>query len=190
MKNNESARWAKSLWRVAIDTYSDRLHRFVLRRLGRQDADDVTQDIYENLLQIPAAEFIRDPERYIFGVANNVLCHHQQRQGKHRARVLTNSEIVEDLTEHPETLGNDQVAEAVSSAQFLEWFIHQLPPEQGAALVLYERDGRSYTEIAQRLGKSERAVERYLLKAREKLAELLHEEEFQKGTTATRRKGQ
>jgi RNA polymerase sigma factor (sigma-70 family) len=189
MKNNESARWATSLWRLAIDTYSDRLHKFVLRRLGRQDVDDVTQDIYENLLQIPAAEFIRDPERYIFGVANHILCHYQQRQGKHRAAVLTSSEIVESITEHPETPASDQVAEAVSSAQLLEWFIHQLPPEQAAALVLYERDGRSYSEIAQRLGKSERAVERYLLKAREKLAELLQQEELEKGTTTTRRKG-
>jgi RNA polymerase sigma factor (sigma-70 family) len=182
MAKSDSAKWATSLWRVAADNYGDRLHRFLLRRLGRQEVEDVAQEVYVKLMHVPHNEFIRNPEAYIFSVARQVVGEFGRRAQRHRARICTDSEQVDRLTENPQDISPDELAQAVSSTQFLQAFLEKLPPEQAAALLLYERDGYSYAEIARMLETSERAVQRYLLKARERLHQLLGSEEGQAHT--------
>jgi RNA polymerase sigma factor (sigma-70 family) len=172
MAKNDGA-WATSLWRVAVDHYGDRLHRFLLRRLGRQEVDDVAQEVFVKLMRVPHNEYIQNPEAYIFSVARQVIGSFGREVKRHSARVCVDSDQVEDLMEHPEDLRPDTVAQAVIATQLLHKFLDQLPPEQAAALVLYERDGYSYAEIAAQLDTSERSVQRYLLKARDRLARLL-----------------
>jgi RNA polymerase sigma factor (sigma-70 family) len=176
MTKNNGARWANSLWRVAADHYGDRLHRFLLRRLGRQEADDVAQDIYMQLLLVPHDEFIRNPEAYIYTVARGMVANFHRRTNRQRAIILTDSDKVEQLSEHPEELPPDELAQSVSCSQFLNLFLRTLPPVQAKALLMFEHDGYSYVEIAKELHLSRRAVERYLTKAREKFHRLLQSE--------------
>jgi RNA polymerase sigma-70 factor (ECF subfamily) len=173
MAKINGAQWATSLGRVAVDHYGDRLHRFLLKRLGRQEAEDVAQEVYVRLMHVPYSDFIRNPEAYIFSVARQVAAEFSRQRQRQRARVSMDSEQLERLVEHPEEICPDEVARSVSSTQLLQSFLEQLPPEQAAAILLYERDGYSYAEIAETLEVSERAVQRYLLKARERLQQLL-----------------
>jgi RNA polymerase sigma-70 factor (ECF subfamily) len=186
---NDAAQWAGSLWRVAADCYSDRLHRFFLRRLGRQEADDVAQEVYVRLMHVKHNEFIRNPEAYIFTVARQVVGEFGRRAKRQRSRISTDSEQVTRVTENPDEICPDELAQAVSTSQFLQSFLEKLPPEQAAALLLYERDGYSYAEIARILDVSERAVQRYLIKARERLHEVLASEETDELSTSTPKPG-
>jgi len=175
MTKNEGAQWATSLWRVAVDHYGDRLHRFLLRRLGRQEFEDVAQEVYVRLMHVPHNEFIRNPEAYIFSVARQVAGEFGRRAQQQRKSISADSDQMEQLIENPQDVEYDEVAQSVSSAQFLECFLEQLPPEQAATVLLFERDGYSYSEIAEKLGTSERAVERYLVKARKRLQHMLEQ---------------
>lgn len=177
MSKSDCAPWATTLWRLAADHYGDRLHRFLLRRLQRQEVEDVAQEVYVKLMHVPHTEFIRNPEAYIFSVARQVVCEFSRRSSRQRARECADSEQLERVTEFPQDISPDELAQSVSSRQLLQSFLEKLPPEQAAALLLHERDGYSYAEVARMLETSERAVQRYLLKARERLHQLLQSEE-------------
>jgi len=175
MDKSESAR-AVTLGSVAAEVYCDQLHRYLLSKTGPNHAADLAQEVYLRLMRVPSDELIRNPEAYIIAVARQVVSEFVRRERRTRARISIDSEQAERLAEHPEELGVDEPARWVSSSQFLEAFLNDLPPEQAAALLLHERDGFSYAQVAQTLGVSERAVERYLMKARERLHCWLAEE--------------
>jgi RNA polymerase sigma-70 factor (ECF subfamily) len=175
MDKSESAR-AITLGSVAAEVYCDQLHRYLLSKTGPNNAADLAQEVYLRLMKVPSNYLIRNPEAYIIAVARQVVSEFVRRERRSRARICIDSEQAERLSERPEELGADEPARWVSSSQFLEAFLNELPPEQAAALLLHERDGFSYTHIAKTLGVSERAVERYLMKARERLHRRLAEE--------------
>jgi len=165
-----------TLGSVAAQTYCEQLHRYLMSKAGPNHAADLAQEVYLRLMRVPMDELIRSPEGYIIAVARQVVWEFSRREKRLRQRVCIDSEQAERLAERPEELGADEPARWVSSSQFLEAFFESLPPEQAAALLLYERVGLSYSQIAQTLGVSERAVERYLMKARERLHERLAED--------------
>ena len=125
------------------------------------------------LMRVPADEFILNPEAYIFSTARLVALDFGRQARRQEKRICFDSDVVVQLTENPSEPCPDEPARRVSSSQLLESFLAQLPPEHAAALLLHERDGYSYAEIAQMLEVSERAVERYLIRARERLYRLL-----------------
>jgi len=157
---------------VAAEQYGNRLHRFLLRRMGPNAAEDVVQEVYVRLLQVPLLEFVRDPERYIFTVARHVAGDFARREQRQRSALRIDSEEIDRLDENPEQLGLDETAHWVSSGELLQSFFEQLPPEQQAALLLH-LEGHSFVQIAQRLEVSARAAKRYVEKARERLRQIL-----------------
>jgi len=165
-----------SLGSVAAELYSNQLHRYLLSKTGPNHAADLAQEVYLRLMRVPLDELIRSPEAYIIAVARQVVSEFIRRERRNCARICIDSEQVERLAEQPAELCADEPARWVSSSQFLEAFLNELPPEQAAALLLHERDGLSYAQVAQTLGVSERAVERYLMKARERLHRRLAED--------------
>jgi RNA polymerase sigma-19 factor, ECF subfamily len=175
MDKSESAR-VVTLGSVAAEVYSVQLHRYLLSKTGPNHAADLAQEVYLRLMRVPSDSLIRNPEAYIIAVARQVVSEFVRRERRNRTRICIDSEQVERLSEQPEEICADEPARWVSSSQFLEAFLNELPPEQAAALLLHERDGLSYAHIAKTLGVSERAVERYLMKARERLHCRLTEE--------------
>jgi RNA polymerase sigma factor (sigma-70 family) len=177
MTRDDRAGWENGLWRVAAESYGSRLHAFLLKRLDRQDVEDVMQEIYVRLSRVPRSEFVRNPEAYIFTVARHAVTDFCSEAKRLQDNICIDTETMQHVSEHPEHSQPDEIARSLLSRQLLDSFLNQLPPEQAVALLLFERDGCSYTEIAKELGVSERAVERYLSKARERLAELLRSQQ-------------
>jgi RNA polymerase sigma-19 factor, ECF subfamily len=161
--------WQNSLWRVAVDQYQVSLHRFLWRRLSKQDYEDVVQDIYLKLLHVDRSELIQDPRAYIFGVAKNAVADFLRADKRLRDNICIDTETMQNVSECPQDNRSDSVGESVISSQSLESAFSQLSKVQAFALLRHERDGHSYAQIAKELGVSKRAVERYLLKARERL---------------------
>jgi len=170
----KSAGWESSLWRVmTAEGYGNRLHRFVLKRLGRRDAEDALQEIHLKLLRIPYNEFVRNPEAYIFKVAGRVLIDMRRAATRFRDHICVDTDLSRLIDENPQESQPDEMVCSLITSQSLELFLDQLPSKQKTVFILCERDGCSYSEIAERMDVSERAVERYLLKARERLAKIL-----------------
>ena len=167
---------AVTLGSVAAEVYCAQLHRYLRSKASPDHTADLAQEVYLRLMRVPLDELIRSPEAYIIAVARQVVREFLRRDRHSKSRICIDSEQVDRLTEQPAELGADEPARWVSSSQFLESFFNELPPEQAAALLLYERDGLSYPEISRTLGVSERAVERYLMKARDRLHRRLAED--------------
>jgi len=182
IKQSDDAGSDKNLWRIAAN-HQDRLYRFLLRRSDPQEVDDLSQEIYFRLLKATRDELIRNPVAYILKVALNVLSDFHRLAARQRDTICIDTETMQQASENPSCISPDSMATSIISSEFMATILAQLPPEQQAILLMFERDGYTYKEIASRLNLSERQVERCLLKARERLAQALRSEQGDSGSS-------
>jgi RNA polymerase sigma-70 factor (ECF subfamily) len=154
------------LARSCIGQYDAQLHRFLIRRLARpQEADDLAQEVFLRLLRLGKPELVRKPQAYLFTVAANLVREFSLRDQKEYGRVTYDSEVVDQLAEHPSQICPDQLAERLNVERQLERGLTKLPRIQRAILLLIKRDGLSHKEAAEKTGLNVRTVERYLMEA-------------------------
>ena len=147
-----------------FEQYRVGLHRFLMRRLRCADhAQDLAQEAYMRLLRVEDAEIVRQPQAYLYRIASNLAYEFKLRE--RREPVTFNSDVVEQLAEHPEGPIVDEMGEHVDASQQLEYVLMQLPPMYRAVFVLRKRDGLSYAEIATSLELSVHTVKKYLARA-------------------------
>ena len=153
------------------DRHRQPIFRFAYRLLGEVDiAEDVTHDCFLSLIRKP--ENFR-PERaslrtYLFAAARNLALKHFRNTGRETG--------LDEMTEEPELsprhqplrkLLDEELAAQVRRAVF------SLAPLQREALVLFEYEGLSLSEIAEITGADVGAVKGRLFRARERLKSLL-----------------
>jgi RNA polymerase sigma factor (sigma-70 family) len=154
---NRLAEWFR-LWRAP-------LRRF-LRGHGAvsgADVNDVAQEVFLRLLRYDRAELVEYPQAYLFKMAANVANEWAIRarsRRPHESKWLTG--LLADDSPENEAARAEACAE-VGRALAL------LTPRQRAILKLQFNDGLGRTQIAERLGTTERAIKRDLLKSYEKL---------------------
>jgi RNA polymerase sigma-70 factor (ECF subfamily) len=153
------------------DRHRQPIFRFAYRLLGEVDiAEDVTHDCFLSLIRKP--ENFR-PERaslrtYLFAAARNLALKHFRSTGRETGL----DEMTEELELSPRhqplrKLLDEELAAEVRRAVF------SLAPLQREALVLFEYEGLSLSEIAQITGADVGAVKGRLFRARERLKSLL-----------------
>jgi RNA polymerase sigma-70 factor (ECF subfamily) len=153
------------------DRHREPIFRFAYRLLGSVDiAEDVTHDCFLSLIRRP--EGFR-PERaalrtYLFAIARNLAFKHFRNTGRETG--------LEEMTEEPEVspkhtplrrLLDEELAARVREAVF------SLPALQREALVLYEYEGLSLSEIAAVVDADIGAIKARLYRARESLKRVL-----------------
>lgn len=115
------------------------------------------------LLRIKDHEAIRNPQAYLYTVANHVL--HQYALQRSTRPEATNpldlvSSLQSDTAPDPaEELEVEQRLEAVAEA------LQKLSPRVYATLVMYRCEGMTLMEIGERLGVSHVMVRKYLVRA-------------------------
>jgi RNA polymerase sigma-70 factor (ECF subfamily) len=137
------------------------LQRYIYRRVRtKSDVPDLAQEVYVRMLRISDTEAIRNPQRYLYTVASNLVKEHAIRQ----LRLTTGAEL--DETSVAERLGElpalDSELESAQMAERLGTALEQLPSRWRTALILQHRYGLTYQEIAERLGVSSNMVKKYL----------------------------
>ena len=153
------------------DRYRDPIFRFAYRLLGAVEiAEDVTHDCFLSLIRKP--ENFR-PERaslktYLYAAARNLALKHFRNQG----RETDLDEVSEEPKESPRRgplrrLLDEELATQVREAIF------GLPPLQREALILFEYEGLSLSEVAEVAGTDVGAVKARLYRAREGLRRVL-----------------
>ena len=153
------------------DRYRQPIFRFAYRLLGSvESAEDVTHDCFLGLIRKP--ENFR-PERaslktYLYAAARNLTLKHFRNQGRETGMDEVSEEPKEAPSRGPlRRLLDEELATQVREA------ILRLPPLQREALILFEYEGLSLSEVAEIAGTDVGAVKGRLYRAREGMRRIL-----------------
>jgi RNA polymerase sigma-70 factor (ECF subfamily) len=144
-------------YRGALQTY---FHR---RLRTKSEAPDLAQEVYLRMLRVSDTEAIRDPQRYLYSVASNLM---KERALLDRRRSqsadLEAADVQEQLSHLPSF---DADFDAAREAGALRAAIGRLPERWRTALILHYRYDLTYDQIGQRLSVSTTMVKRYVAQA-------------------------
>jgi RNA polymerase sigma-19 factor, ECF subfamily len=146
------------------EQYRDALLRF-FRRRRRDNADDLMQTLYEIVASAKPSESVREPLKYLFGIAQYVLTADYKRSKREHARFVYVDP--EDLKSVPDAAGAWSAPEVQPSPQqeLLEEWLGELPRACQVAFLRSRRDGWTYREIASELHVTTHTVKKYLIKS-------------------------
>jgi RNA polymerase sigma-70 factor (ECF subfamily) len=139
--------------------HNQSLLRFLTGRLAsEQDAREVAQEAYVRLLQLDRPEGVSFLKAFLFKTAANLAIDRVRRRrfADHRGHYLFDLDM-ESSAESTTSVAEDA---SVTMAALAE-----LPARQRMAFLLSRLDGLGSTEIAARLGVTDRAVRKYLVRA-------------------------
>lgn len=152
-----------------LDRLRPALLRFFERRGGiGVDAEDLVQEVFFRLARQGSAQPLREPERYVFRIATNVL-RDQLRRGLVRCRA--NHVSLEESADLAEAPSAERVYQGEELLQAVLTVLAQLTPRCRTIFVLQRFEGLSYSEIARRLGVSRSAIEKQMMHVIRMLAE-------------------
>jgi len=143
----------------AVKDWGGRLFSFIRRRVGSdEDAEDVMQDVWNQLSAQPEIEAIGQLSSWLYEVARNRIV---DRARKSRELLLDD---LAPASDDGETLGLDAflVSSDTPEGQYrnrvfwdtLSQALAQLPPEQRTVFVENELEGRTLRELAEETGES------------------------------------
>ncbi|MBI2059510.1 MAG: RNA polymerase sigma factor [Nitrospirae bacterium] len=160
-------------YEALIRRYQDRIFGFCMTTLSnREEAEEAAQEVFVKAFR-SLARFRGDAafSTWLIRIAVNE-CRDALRR-RSRRRELSLEELQDKYGEQARTLFLDPAGEADSEmADLVDQLLSSLRPEERTLLVLREREGHSYTEIAAILGCSVDAVKARLRRARQSLREM------------------
>ena len=130
---------------------------------ARPDAPDLAQEVYLRMLRVSDSDAIRNPELYLYTVANNLVKEHAVLDRRQASDVdIDDATVQQQLGDLP---AFDGELDATQRILRLRVVLTQLSPKCRAAVVLHYKHGLSYQEVAERLGVSAHMVKKYLSQA-------------------------
>jgi len=141
------------------------LRRYFQKHRPHQ-VDDLLQAVYMEALTSRPAEAIRDPIRYLFGVAQNVLYSEYRRAARENTHwVKLEPEALEGVAEKQGLWAGGEDGDTALLQERFEQALRRLPKECQAAFLRAKRDGWSYQQIATELQVTPHTVKKYIMKA-------------------------
>lgn len=140
----------------------DELLRFLTRRTGRAEAEDVLQDTWLRLHERSDPLSWREPRAVIFRTAANLATdagRHEALAGKWVSHELARSD---ESPVHPDP---QTELEAERRLERLMVALEQLPAPCREAFLLSRIDGLTHAQIARQLGVSAKSAQRYIERA-------------------------
>jgi RNA polymerase sigma-70 factor, ECF subfamily len=146
-------------FRGFYDEALPRIYGYFLRRTSSPTlAEDLTQDTFMAAVrELKSGRLPQNPAAWIHGIARHKLVDHYRRAGR--------SELALSAVGEPPLAATTEDAERERVAAALA----RVPATQRAVVVLCHLDGFTVREVAEALGKSEKAVESLLGRGRESL---------------------
>ena len=154
----------KSLVERLFAEHRAALQAFFHQRIRtKSDAPDLAQEVYVRMLRVSDTDAIRNPELYLFTVANNLVKEHAVLDRRQASGIdIDEATVQQQLGQLPALDGQLDATQRVTRLRVV---LAQLPPKCRAAVILQYRHGLSYQEIADRLGVSTHMVKKYLAQA-------------------------
>jgi RNA polymerase sigma factor (sigma-70 family) len=140
--------------------YGRALQRFFSRRMSRGEEQDLVQEVYARLAYRGDLDQVRDPQRYIFRTASNVLVDWHRHQRADMFRPIDMDEEFEDDSALPDrvAIGRDQVDHLID-------ILARMPDRTQAVFSLYHFEHMSHAQIGEALGIAVRTVEDHMARA-------------------------
>jgi RNA polymerase sigma factor (sigma-70 family) len=172
LKSRNANAWART-----YDVYVSDVYQFVVHLLGRNrhDAAELHQETWLAALN-DIDQFdprIGEFRPWIFGIARRkVALYYRRRSSKHK--IATGSESALDSDNHscgilpPDVVENAERVDAVQAA------LAELGGEAKSLLLGKYVNGQSVKQLAEQFGRSPKAIESSLTRARDRLRRLLH----------------
>ncbi|MBI3819261.1 MAG: RNA polymerase sigma factor [Planctomycetes bacterium] len=169
-----------SAFEKIVHEYKDFVHHVIFKFTGRREGvEDLAQEVFIRIYSArdryrPDAKF----RTWIFRIAYN-LCVNTTKTRKIRRATSLESPVsnegdesaLRDVLVEPHSEAPLETMEKSETCQRLRDALATLPPQQRAAMTLYQYRGLSLREIADVLSTSEKAVKSLLARARENLRE-------------------
>jgi RNA polymerase sigma factor (sigma-70 family) len=138
------------------------LVRFLRRRTGREEAQDLAQEAFLRLTRAAATNDLQKPEAYLARIARNLLRDRAKSVSGYHER----SHAVLDPDRHATSDGDPHLA--LEARQLLarhEAALLKLKPRTREIYLRHRLDGQTYPQIAAALGIGVSAVEKHMMKA-------------------------
>jgi RNA polymerase sigma-70 factor (ECF subfamily) len=137
------------------------LNAYFQRRVGsRNEAEDLTQEVFLRLVRRLDLETIENPEAFVFQTAVNLL-RDRSRRGK-----TQHSHLVDLAHQHAvEELSPERLFDSRQSLTMVLSVLEQLDERSRDAFILHRLEGMKHAEIANLYGVSVSSVEKYIIKA-------------------------
>lgn len=145
--------------------YRNALVAYFLRHLGnREDAEDLTQEVFVRFAQQRAPEPIANFEAFLFRVAANLLRDRFRRNQTHHAQshFPIDECAADQLGESP---SEERVYEEQERLHAFLRALDELPPKCRTVFLLQRYEGMTYSAVAQQLGISVSMVEKHMMRA-------------------------
>lgn len=126
------------------------------------DIEDLVQEAYAVLAELPSVDHIRNPKAYLFQTAHSLALQQLRRARLVSIRAVADVDRLEAALEVPST---EHVASDQEELQRLADAIAALPRQCGEVFRLRKIEGLSQREVAGRLRLAESTVEKHVAKA-------------------------
>lgn len=165
-------------FKVLCQRHSDDIYRFAHSLLAnRADAEDATQEVLLRLWNHLPTMYPLNLRAWLLQTTRCYCLDQIRRRATRAAPVAIDEEVLEEkadeLAVNPSVAADSSLRLEQARAALL-----QLPENLRSVFVLYEVNGLRYREIASVLGIPINSVKVYLLRARERLAKIVREEEL------------
>ncbi len=135
------------------------IRAWLARRVYELDIDDIIQEMYARLASLDSVAGIRSPRQYAAQTAFSILANQLRRLRVVPIVAVGDVEAIEafaqEASPEEQVAFRDEVREVYAA-------LANLPPRCRQAFLLRRVEGFSQREVAQRLGVSEKAVEKYM----------------------------
>lgn len=134
---------------------------FERRVRSREEAEDLTQEVFLRLVRRPESADLDNPEAFVFSTAVNLLRDRMRRDKTFRSHLNE----TEHRQERFEGISPERVLQDRQALQTVMQRLNQLDERTRDAFILHRLEGWKHAEIARAFGVSVSSVEKYIIKA-------------------------
>lgn len=141
-------------------------------RRAPQDADDIVQEAFHNILRADNLETLDNPKAYLYKTASNLALNRlrKHRQGAHEASCPNESMHTEqdDISPERQVLAQQDLSR-------LNAALNTIPEKYRRTFLLSRMHNKTYKEISEQLNIAESTVEKHIIKVLKSLRDALQE---------------
>lgn len=150
--------------------YYSELNRYIAHKYDcRDEADDIVQDAFHNILNVHNLDVIENPRAYLYQAARNIALTKIRRQG-YQASYLASLDSAEPFSENL-----DQHLLAEVDLESVRTVLNGLSEKDRRTFLLNRIDGKSYKEISLELNVTVSTVEKRMMKVLSQIRRALDE---------------
>jgi RNA polymerase sigma-70 factor (ECF subfamily) len=162
-----------------MERWQKPLHSFILRYVGNYaDSIELAQETFVRVYHHRSRfNFKSKFSTWLFTIAANLCRHHARWRTRHPTISLDDTAAMEEVSDECLSISTEETPSALAKrseiARLVREEIEKLPHDLKTAVLLFEYDNLSYTEIGMILGCTPKAVETRLYRVRKLLAKRL-----------------